>query len=265
MEQATQKQVNFLLTLNKDLKESNLKELSKIEASKLIRMLLKDGKNEKKEEKGACDLKNINYDVLYKKYNAYTIDTTKSNYNDINGANCTSPLLKDSKAFKKYLTNIIKTEFKGVNFKISCSFAGYNEHADIIIYFKDPFLKYEDLQYNFYHLNNMTHDMFNNVNEVNKRYVYNNYLKVRGLTETAWERQNGMLVDCLKPEIKKLYKFLKDLLNSFSYDHSDIMTDYFASGLGGHVSVYDSNITEEEREKAWDKCKNSTEEERQGE
>ena len=52
MEQATIKQVNYLLALNKDLKKSELKELSKIEASKLIRKLLKivimNGKERKK-------------------------------------------------------------------------------------------------------------------------------------------------------------------------------------------------------------------------
>lgn len=267
MEQATNKQISYLLVLNKDLKESELKELSKIEASKLIRKLLKAGKaeeNQTPQETGACDFSKIDFEQLYKKYNAYTYDTTKSNYNDINGANCKSPLLRDSRAFKKYISDIIKKEFKGVKFKISCSFAGYNEHADIILYFKDPFLQYKDM-HAFSYLDDFCKSMYNNINytykKYDEKYIYNNYFKIRGLTETAWERSTGMY-NCLKPEIKKIYDFLKDLLNSFSYDHSDIMTDYFSTGLGGHVSVYDSNITEEERGAAWDKCKNATLEER---
>lgn len=267
MEKATEKQVNYLLVLNKDLKESELKELSKIEASKLIRKILKAGKaeeNQAPQETGACDFSKIDFEKLYKKYNAYSYDTTSSNYNDINGANCKSPLLRDSRAFKKYISDIIKKEFKGIKFKISCSFAGYNEHADITLYFKDPFLQYKDM-HGFSYLDDFCKSMYNNINytykKYDEKYIYNNYFKIRGLTETAWERSTGMY-NCLKPEIKKLYDFLKDLLNSFSYDHSDIMTDYFSTGLGGHVSVYDSDITEEERETAWDKCKNATLEER---
>lgn len=261
MEQATQKQVNFLLTLNNDLKESELKELSKIEASKLIRKLLKDGKNEKKEETGACNLNKINYDELYKKYNAYSIDTTNSNYNDINGANSKSPLLRDSRAFKKYISDIIKKEFKGVKFKISCSFAGYNDYCDIVLYFDDPFLNYKDIE-TFNPLYNLLGDFNISIKEHNKKYIYNNYCKIRGLTERENASSLKCMYDFLKPDVKKLYDFLKALLNSYGYDHNDIMTDYFDSGLDGNISIYDLNTTEEEREQAWENCQNSTEEER---
>ncbi len=41
-------------------------------------------------------------------------------YNDHNGANCCSELLKDMRKFKSYLNKILKEEFHGLlNFKIS--------------------------------------------------------------------------------------------------------------------------------------------------
>ena len=264
MEQATIKQVNYLLALNKDLKESELKELSKIEASKLIRKLLKAGKaeeNQAPQETGACDFSKIDFEKLYKKYNAYSYDTTSSNYNDINGANCKSPLLRDSRAFKKYISDIIKKEFKGVKFKISCSFAGWSDYCDIVLYINNPFIEYKDID-SFNPLYNLLDDFNITIKEYNKKYIYNNYCKVRGLTERENTSSLKSMYNFLKSDVKKLYDFLKALLNSFSYDHSDIMTDYFSSGLDGNISVYDVNITEEEREQAWETCQNSTEEER---
>lgn len=264
MEQATNKQISYLLVLNKDLKESELKELSKIEASKLIRKLLKAGKaeeNQTPQETGACDFSKIDFEKLYKKYNAYTYDTTKSNYNDINGANYKSPLLRDSRKFKKFISDTIKHEFKGLKFKISCSFAGWNDYCDIILYIDDPFINYKDIE-TFDPLYNLLEDFNITIKEYNKKYIYNNYCKIRGLTERENTSSLKSMYKFLKPDVKKIYDFLKALLNSYGYDHNDIMTDYFDSGLDGNISVYDLNITEEEREQAWETCQNSTEEER---
>lgn len=258
MQNATQKQINFILKMDPEAKAEELQSLSIKDASILIRKLIN-----KKETKAEPETKIINYDALYKKYNAYVTDSTNSNYNNINGANCNSSLLRDSRKFKAFISNVLKTEFKNLKFKISCSFAGYHDYCDIELYLDDPFMSYQDAESKggLYDLITRTFYDWNDPTPAQKKYLYNNYFKVTGIKKNFWSASNGGLAEYLKDDVKKLYDFLKALLNSYSYDHSDIYSDYFHSGLNGNISIFDANFTEEDRKKAFDIVSSASKEE----
>lgn len=215
------------------------------------------------EQKMETKEKVIDYEMLYEKYNAHTTDTTKSNYNDINGANCHSELLRDSRKFKAFISKVLKTEFNDLKFKIFCSFAGYKSHCDIELYLDDPFMDYKEAEAKggLYNLITTTFYDWNNPTQAQKKYLYNNYFKVVGIKQTRWSYANYDLINYLKDDARKLYDFIEALLNSYSYDHSDIMTDYFSSGLDGNISVFDARYSEEERKGAFDKVSSASKDE----
>lgn len=272
MQKATEKQINYLKKLGSSLNDEELKNLTIKEASILIYKLKNNQpitttkKETSKNDK--LDLSKIDFESLYKKYNAYTVDTTNSNYNDINGVNKNSELLNDSRKFKSFISNLLKTEFKGLKFKIECSFRRYyNSYCDITLYIEDPFIDYKEAETKFniysisYLLNNYSY-LFNlkdteTTKEEIKKFYYNNYFKVDGLTNTNHSKHIAMQY-FLKEDVKKLYDFLNALLDSYSYDHNDIMTDYFSYGMQGGISIYDLKYNEEEINSAYNKAKNTS-------
>lgn len=275
--EATAKQINYIKKLDPTIKDEQLEHLTIKEASILIHKLKNnkpiqalEDKKETSTKNNKLDLSLIDFESLYKKYNAYTVDTTKSNYNNINGANCKSDLLNDSRKFKSFISNILKTEFKGLKFKIECSFKSYyNSYCNIILYIENPFKDYKEAEAETTKSINELIRYTNldisykkdNYSNYERKYLYNNYFKVVGITDKNYHTKNKGMINYLKDDVKKLYDFLYCLLNSYSYDHNDLMTDYFDYGLRGAISVYDETTTEEEREEAFKKCNSATDEE----
>ncbi len=65
----------------------------------------------------------------------------------------------------------------------------------------------------------------------------------------------------IKPEYRELADFIAELLQSYSYDHNSIMTDYFNAGVKGTVYVEaidmpDKAILDDKRAKTWEKIYN---------
>ena len=264
MKNATIKQINYILKLSNDYTREELEKKTCKQASWIIHELLTSGatpntkqqeqKQEKQIETITDLLKTINWDELKKKYNAfmtYGYQETSGPvvYNDHNGANCHSELLKDMRKFKSYLNKLIKEEFHGLlNFKISARTSRHWACSDEVIITvtasKDLMCKtfaelervgkVHDALCNFWAYRN---DNAKSRKAIHAYYKYHAIYNVKN--------------DMLKPEWQNLKDFLESLLNSFSYDHNDIMTDYFDSGLYWRVDMK----TEEEQED-WESVEN---------
>ena len=265
MKNATLKQINYILKLSNDYTREELEKKTCKQASWIIHELLTSGatpntkqqeqKQEKKIETISDLLKTINWDELKKKYNAFMTYGYQGTggpvvYNDHNGANCHSELLKDMRKFKSYLNKLIKEEFHGLlNFKISARTSRHWACSDEVVITvtasKDLMCKtfaelervgkVHDALCNFWAYR--SNDKAKSRKAIHAYYKYHAIYNVKN--------------DMLKPEWQNLKDFLESLLNSFSYDHNDIMTDYFDSGLYWRVDMK----TEEEQED-WESVEN---------
>ena len=284
-EKATTKQINFILKLNPEAKMEEIQDLTKKQASWMIHELLKTTNTQettKTETKAKANLtlvdvlKATNWDELEKKYKAYTTYGKQYTggpvvYNDNNGANSNSELLKDMRKLKAYISNILKTEFKGLlNFKINVKTSRHWALSDEIrVTVTAP---HDEMCKTFAELarKNEDHD------SMCRFWEYSNYIRNHGtLSNTKvniyykyYASRGNVIYKHLKDDFQKLYTFIDELLGSFSYDHSDIMTDYFDYGLSYHVDfctieeqdknaqkIFDDNadeslfsITEQEKE-----------------
>lgn len=165
----------------------------------------------------------INYEALKAKYNVSYEMGKDGQYNNNNGSNCHSPLLRDSRKFKSYINNIFKTEFKGVDIKSKVSFA-YNCYDNVEITIRAP----KNELYNSYALlsgqgrNACYRYTRNELTNAATAALYDRVIK------NSKEQRNAAF---LSDKYLKLYNFISDLLSSYSYNHSDTMTDYYDNGL----------------------------------
>ena len=181
---------------------------------------------------------------LQQKYNAFYKRGYKGSYNDDNGANSHAPELGDARAFKKKIGDIIRAEFPGLKFKISASFAGWSEKCEITIKttpeeaYRDfaEVAKEEEEQPCERIITIATRHSYGIAGRPGirpdwwKKLYYNEVIRKEGRITG-----NGTENNYLKGRIRLAVDFLELLLQSYSYDHSDVYTDYFSSGLSGRV------------------------------
>lgn len=261
-EKATTKQINFILKLNPEAKMEEIQDLTKKQASWMIHELLNNQQNNNAQTAPEATnpetiselLKTINWDELKKKYNAFMTYGYKGTggpvvYNDHNGANSNSELLKDMRKFKSYLNKLIKEEFHGLlNFKISARTSRHWACSDEVVITitasKDIMCKtFAELE-RAGKVNDALRSMWAyGSDQAKSEKAIHAYYKYHAI----YNVKNDML----KPEWQNLKDFLESLLNSFSYNHSDIMTDYFDNGLYWRVDMK----TEEEQED-WESVEN---------
>lgn len=251
-EKATTKQINFILKLNPDAKMEEIQVLTKKQASWMIHELLNNQQNNNaqtapeatKSETISELLKAINWDELKKKYKAFTTYGKQETggpvvYNDNNGANSNSELLKDMRKFKSYLNKILKEEFHGLlNFKISARTSRHWALSDeVTITIKAP----HDIMTKTWAEMERAHEGHDSLHRF---WEYQTYTQTHETIDDAkiaafykyWASYGQDIKHImLKNEFRNLYDFLNELLGSFSYDHSDIMSDYFDYGLSYHV------------------------------
>ena len=207
------------------------------EASAIISRLLANKKHEEpKPTQKITNLEDIDYKALLTKYHASYKVGTNGNYNDSNGSNARSPLLGDTKAFKKFITQVMRENFPQVKYSLSVSFRGYPEYNALLTLeapkaelFGDfaHFIENADINEDYIKWDGW----FRNINEMSdagQKAIYD-----YGITNM--ERKSPKY---LAKGYKALFGFLSDLLQSFTYDHSDIQTDYFDHGYNFAVHAY---------------------------
>ena len=170
-----------------------------------------------------CDLSIVDYEALKIKYNVNYKFGKDGRYNDNNGSNCHSPLLQDSRKFKSYINNIFKTEFKGVNISSKVSFA-YSCYNNVEITIKAP---KNELYSSYALLSGQGRNALCRYSRIELTNAAMAALYDRVIKNGQEQRNAAFLSD----KYLKLYNFINDLLSSYSYNHSDPMTDYFDSGL----------------------------------
>lgn len=259
-EKATTKQINFILKLNPEAKMEEIQVLTKKQASWMIHELLKTTNTQKivkaeTETKANLTLVDVlkatNWDELKKKYKAFTTYGKQYTggpvvYNDNNGANSNSELLKDMRKLKAYISNILKTEFKGLlNFKINVKTSRHWALSDEIrVTVTAP---HDEMCKTFAELARKNEDH----SSMCRFWEYSNYIRNHGTLDNTkvniyykyYASRGNVIYQHLKDDFQNLYTFIDELLGSFSYDHSDIMTDYFDYGLSYYV---DFRTVEEE-------------------
>lgn len=250
MEKATTKQVqyiNYLLKAKNKKIDFKIEDLSIREASKIIYNLKNDKNINTKNNINNINnnitdlndyLNNIDYDQLKNKYNISFINNNEG----WKGSNYKIEFLRDSRKLKKYLNDVIKTEFKNLNYNLSVT-NKYNTHIKFELKGKSTDLKK--------HFKMLTPEEIN---------ILNNILTTNILSENVFHSiyDNYFIyssrLDCLKDGYNKLVKFLNDLFKSFSYDYSDIMTDYFDYGLIFQISLLIEDKPTWEEEERFIEC-----------
>lgn len=269
MEKLTFKQFNYLLSLG--AQEDEIRDLTIKEASIKIGQYVKAAKEAKQAQKAARkktvaperkDFTEQDLENLLKKYNAKYEMAQSGFYRNDKGSNRSSELLKDSRKFKSYILNVIKTEFNNIKVKkCSCSFEHYyNKHIDLVIEapkemiykpFEDVLSNYklnnnyntfEVLRYHFYSykcakwtsLENATEKRIYDLYYKNIKHEYTLYSNLRH------QRNSSILNDTFK----NILAFIHELLLSFSYDNSSPETDYFDHGLEDNIAFVASDIDE---------------------
>ena len=223
VEKITQKQKAFIIKLDATQNEETLNDLTVKEASYLIKSLLKGNTTKAQSGFKPCNLSIVDYEALKIKYNVSYKLGKDGQYNNNNGSNCHSPLLQDSRKFKSFINNVFKTEFKGVDISSKVSFA-YNCYDNVEITIRAP----KNELYSSYTLlgsqgrNACYRYTRNELTNAATAALYDRVIK-----NSEEQRNTAFLSD----KYLKLYNFITDLLSSYSYNHSDIMTDYFDSGL----------------------------------
>lgn len=196
-------------------------------------------------------------DELLRKYNASYSIAYKGNYNDFNGSNSNSELLSDSRKFKKYISDTIKAEIPGLKFDLACSFRHwYSKKITVTLKVNkaDFFKSYADLQ--------KDDSAFSAFEVMRWNLCENNYYNYGGWTSYSAEigqliyekyfmNQNhgiAQLQKTAKDYYMQVIRFIDELIKSYSYDHSDIQSDYFSSGLDHDIKVeiIDKNTEEAE-------------------
>ena len=144
-------------------------------------------------------------------------------YNNDNGSNCHSPLLQDGRKFKSYINNIFKNEFKGVYISAKVSFA-YNCYYNVEITIRAP---KKELYSSYSLLSSQRRSVLCRYTRAKLTNAATAALYDRFIKNLKKQRNVAFLSD----KYLKLYNFINDLLLSYSYNHSDISTDYFDNGL----------------------------------
>lgn len=170
-----------------------------------------------------CNLSIVDYEALKIKYNVSYKLGKDGQYNNNNGSNCHSPLLQDSRKFKSFINNVFKTEFKGVDISSKVSFA-YNCYDNVEITIRAP---KNELYSSYSLLGSQGRSALCRYTRTELTNVATAALYDRVVKNSEEQRNTAFLSD----KYLKLYNFITDLLSSYSYNHSDIMTDYFDSGL----------------------------------
>ena len=259
MENATQKQINFIndLLAKKQKTFANVQDLSIKQASILIYQLKNDleikiydhkempnnGKVIDNKELSLNDyLASINYQELSNKYNL-KIEKTKEGWK---GSKSNESYINDSRAIKKYIGSLLKNEFKNIDYSLRV-FTHHYGRIEIDFTLKGTS---EELRENFNLLSHEEKDsIFKNADSNNyynavtfqaAEIYYNNYFKFS-------KRKEG-----LKNGYKKFIDFISLLLDSFSYDFSDIMTDYFNFGIETNIKIEITNREENKINKFYD-------------
>lgn len=200
-------------------------------------------------------LKATNWEALKAKYKAYTTHGKAGVYNDNNGANSDSELLQDMRKLKTYISNILKKEFKGLlTFKINAKTSQHWGISDSIsVTVTAP---QSEMCKTFQEL-----ERDGNVHASLARFrEYAEYVQTHGTIDmekvNAYYKNYASLGNVrpqhLKNDYAKLYDFIDELLGSFSYNHSDIMTDYIDNGLSYKVIFQTKEPKDEEARKVFD-------------
>ena len=268
---ATEKQLNLLRKLNIEFNENiTIKEASILIAKTLKQNRQNNNNTNNTESKPATKtlviFNNEHVKNLLNKYNAFYTTGSNGNYNNDKGSNYQSELLKDSRKFKSYISKVLKTELQD-QFEISCSFArwyskeititlkaqseklfkNYNEiRADYNNHFSGfDVMRYYNLNINFGYNN---YNDFGCLEPATEKRIYNLFVKNQKL-----QFRDNFTKYILSNEYYNKLQFIYNLLLSYSYDFSDIQTDYFDSGL--HIEIYfeaierDENIANDFKEK----------------
>lgn len=252
MKNATQKQVNYLLTLDPTLDVESLKNISIRDASIMIAKYKKTSNKEQKEIKKEITF--LSLDQLLDKYNA-RVEQDNEGWHGLNYLSMT----RDSRTFKSILVNAIKNEFNGIKADVRVSFASTYYHPVTITFkgtkkemFKPYFDFKEDELYNSIlwrrDWKNGAGQNLNSWSDKTAKRIFDHYLT--NLNHELAEEDEILLT----PEYAKAYHFIRCLLDSYSYNHSDIMTDYFDSGFNYQINICaDDGFNDyEESKKAYD-------------
>lgn len=255
MENATQKQIDFIndLLAKKQKTFANVQDLSIKQASILIYQLKNDlelkifDKKQDSKDSEILDnksqsineyLESINYQELSNKYNL-KIEKTKEGWK---GSKSNESFIDNTREIKKYINTLLKKEFKNIDYSLKVFTHHYSRgHIEIDFTLKGTS---EELRENFNLLSQEEkHNIFRNADSNNyynavtfeaSEIYYNNYFKFS-------KRKEG-----LKNGYKKFIDFISLLLDSFSYDFSDTMTDYFNFGIETDIII---DITDREENK----------------
>ena len=212
----------------------------------------------------------INYNDLKKKYNVRYDYGYNGVYNNHNGANASHPALKsrDTRRFKKHIADILKKEFPNVKFKIEASLKrpyGHREYINVTILGKksDLFKTWEE-----YYNSDFLSALRTNQRMRRRFYPYEDSPALmessvaREIYKYELLRQKHTYYKKasyhIKPDYRALADFVSELLQSYSYNHNSIMTDYFNAGLKSSVyleaiDMPDKAILDEQRAKIWGK------------
>lgn len=264
MRTATEKQLNLLKKLNIEFNEN----ITIKEASILIAKTLKQNRQNnntttnntesKKDVKPQIIFDTEHVKKLLNKYNAFYTTGNSGNYNNDKGSNYKSELLSDSRKFKSYINKVLKTELQNDLINIKCSFAKWYS-KEIIITLKAPsaklFKNYNEIRadYNnhfsgfdvmrYYKLNaNFNYNNYNDfgcLEPSTEKRIYNEFLKNQTL-----QFKDNFTKYILSDNYYNRLNFIYNLLLSYSYDFSDIQTDYFDHGL--HIEIYFEAIEKDE-------------------
>ena len=251
MENATQKQINFIndLLAKKQKTFANVQDLTIKQASILIYQLKNDleikiyDQKENPQEEKKLDhkelslndyLASINYQELANKYNL-KIEKTSEGWK---GSKSNESFIYNSRELKKYIGSLLKKEFKNIDYSLRVY---KNSCLNIQIDFALKGTS-EELRENFNLLsheekdsilrNATSNNYYNVVTFQAAEIYYNNYFKFS-------KRSEG-----LKNGYKKFIDFISLLLDSFSYNFSDTMTDYFDYGIQNNITIEITNKEE---------------------
>lgn len=194
----------------------------------------------------------LTLDELCEKYGAVIEN------DDVNGGwsgkNPRKDLLQDSRKFKSYINNILKTEFEGLKYDLRVSFR--SSYYPISLTIKNPS---NEVYKNFYDLEEK--DIYNSAlwNRYWKNAICNHITTWSGsfskrLYEHYLTKLNNQFnkyhvddeIKILTPKFEKVIAFMNKLFRSFSYDHSDIMTDYFCSGISWQLDIDPEDKSEDD-------------------
>lgn len=177
---------------------------------------------------------------LLRKYNVSYSRGHNGIYNDNNGSNCHAQELMDARKFKKKIADIIRAEFPGVKFKISASFAGWCARADVVFFLcRDAFKTFGEVERDAAR-NGICSDILTKAHHFQYKGRFANggsfgQQEIRAYYERVIVPRGE--VEFLRPYFADMVEFVEKLLESYSYDHSDPMADYFDAGLSFSVSV----------------------------